>query len=361
MWRNIIKISIVAAVAFGAFKLASFSVNELVIEAQNKKKTLADVIIQKEVAKQLEVVQKQIDEETQKENLVIEEQKVEMKPPIPQKVKEPLKEAVSNEGEEIVEQTTEEKESTDKVQAATEEMTTDASIQVMAQEDPRLTTARQGISEGRPLTKEEVEAISLYLVENYFLDGYTYSEQESDPVRKARKHLANNMEHYVMNSLEPLINSFMDFKDLKKESIQASIEDMKLLQEDFKTQYGGVKAEGPEFEVIYNEINDYFDLSMGTLDTMQEIAGTMDASDPSYNPILALPTFMQQMTKEVLPSVRDVINKGIDLKEETNKIYLEGLEGKKLLTRDEVVELIMNTGMNTEADAGFSISGIMRE
>ncbi|PHV70803.1 hypothetical protein CS063_08525 [Sporanaerobium hydrogeniformans] len=357
MRRNIIKMGIVALVAFGVFKLASFSINELVIETKNKQKTLADLLIQKEVAKQLDIVQKQIDEEVQKENLVIEEEKIEMKPPLPEKPKKALK-------KEVVSETSKKEEQLKQEEKLAEEVQKEQTVAVLAtigkddlgKQDPRIVAVRQSITEGITLTKEQIAGVTAYLIDNYFLDGYIYSEQETDALRKERKILANDMETYVIKSLDPLVNSFMNFKDFKKGAVTDSAQQMNALKVEFNEKYADVKSKGPEFEAIYNHINTYFDTANVALNKMEEIVAPMDASNPSYNPVLALPVFIQQMTKEVLPAVKDVINQGIDLKEKTNVIFLEGVEGRRLLSREEVVELIMSTGMNVEGDIGFSLS-----
>ncbi|MEG0013576.1 MAG: hypothetical protein RR618_02345 [Cellulosilyticaceae bacterium] len=315
MIRNISKVIILAIVSFGSLEIASGTINQLVTEVKAREETITDALIKKQVETAFKEVEKKIEEVAIEENIEIKTEKVEMKPP------EVKKEEVKKE---------EPKEEIATGEGGTEEITT-------SEIEDILEVTEEGVEIAVDITADDIIYIGKYLVENYFLDGNRYYQSETDPIRYERKKLTHEMEVYVISSLSSLINIVMDMNQINEETIGLIIEDATVLSEEFSSKFKEVEMQGEVFAIIYEEVNSYFTEYLGTLKKMKV---SLESIKTAPNPSLVIAIIMKDLNQVIIPGIKSVINTGLDLKNRTNAIYIEGVEGIKLLTSEEVIGII---------------------
>lgn len=316
MIRNIIKLIILVTVSITSLEVAGDTINQLVKQVKEREQTITDAIIKQQVQKTFAEVEKKIEEVAAEEQIEIVTEKVEMKPPVEKEEK--------SQEQTPTEQDTPPTEVTDQQDAATEEV-------------PQVSLEDQIVE--IEITVDDLNYIGHYLVDNYFLDGYKYYTSETDPVLYERKKLTHEMESYVISSLASAFDIVMKMEGLNSETISACLEEATQLATEFKGKFADVGNNGEEFNMIYNEIVEYFDQYTATLGQMKD---SFDAITQAPNQALVLNIIMQDLNQVIIPGIKDVMNKGFELKNTTNAIYIEGLTGVNLLTREDVISIIMN-------------------
>ena len=128
-------------------------------------------------------------------------------------------------------------------------------------------------------------------------------------------------------------------KSLNSATLTPLAENANLLAAQFKETYKDVASQGEEFARIYESVNSFMDTYLDTLNKAEE---TFKMLEETTNKALVLPMLLKSMNQDLLPSVKDVLNEGFALKEQTNKIYIEGLEADFLITPEEVMDIIEN-------------------
>lgn len=317
MIRNISKVIILAIVSFGSLEIASGTINQLVTEVKAREETITDALIKKQVETAFKEVEKKIEEVVKEENIEIKTEKVEMKPPEVKKEEvkkvEPKEEVAIAKGDE-------------------EEITT-------SEIEDMLVATEEGIEIAVDISKDDIAYIGNYLIENYFLDGNKYYQSEVDPIRYERKKLTHEMEVYVISSLSSLIDIVMDMNQINEETIGLIIEDAAALSQEFNEKFKDVGVQGEAFSIIYGEVNTYFTEYLGTLEKMKV---SLESIKTAPNPSLVISIIMKDLNQVIIPGIKSVINTGLDLKNRTNAIYVEGTEAIKLLTSEEVIGIIKN-------------------
>lgn len=318
MSKNIFKAVSLFLITIFSLYISSYFINDYVLEVEAKEKTIADMIVKQQMQAALKEAEEKIEAAKKEENIVIETEKVEMKPPVV--VEKPIKEEVA----ELPEKT--EENIQDTVEESIPEPVEDTNTIIIP-----------GLGEFAELDEKAVEEIGNYLVDNYFLNGFVYAENETDPERKAEKELVRDMETYVVNSLQVMIEILDNIQTLKFDGIDEIRQNVEALSVEFKEKYLTVEEYGPEFAEVYSFINQYFDKSLFAIDKTKEV---FDIVNTSPNPVLAITVVLSSMEKDIMPALKDILNSGFDLKEKTNAIYLEGVEGKALMSKEEVKEII---------------------
>lgn len=326
MIRNLIKLGVLAVVTTTSLNFASRTINEMVIEVHQREKTIADAIIKQQVQEMLKEAEKEIEKVQEETQIEIKKEEVTIKPPLPPK---PKKEKPKEEKIEIVEvaeveEPTPMEENTQIEEAPTEGIATEANLD--------LTTYYT-------LTEEDVTYIGEYLVEHYFLFGYEYYQKEEDPIRYVRKKLASDMEDQVISSIGSSFTLLQDMKNLNSATLRPIAENARVLRERFKEDYKDVGSQGEEFASIYESVKDFMDIY---IEALEKAEGTFKLLEETTNKALVLPMLLKSMNQDLLPSVKDVLNEGFALKEQTNKIYIEGIDASFLITPDAVMEIIEN-------------------
>ena len=65
----------------------------------------------------------------------------------------------------------------------------------------------------------------------------------------------------------------------------------------------------------------------------------------SSNPLLAAVLLASSLEEVIIPEIMAVLEESFDLVETSQDIFLEGTQGTRLLTRDEVTEIIINPAL----------------
>lgn len=329
MIRNLMKVGILGMVTSLSLNAASQTINEMVIQVHNREKTIADTLIKQQVQEVFQEAEKAIEKvevETQK---AIKQEEVVMKPPMPPK---PQKEQEALEVEEVQLEEVEQEQVVESEPIEPREEKQDLEQQVT-------TDAQLDITTYYNLTPEDKVDIGNYLVEHYFLFGYDYYQAETDPIRYARKKLTSDMEDYVITSLAESLDLLSNIQGLKGEQVRPLVEKAILLSQEFRDTYKDVGNEGEEFEAIYKSIEAFMDTYVSTLNKVED---TFKLIEETTNKALVLPMFLKGINQDILPSVKEVLQKGFDLKEQTNKIYIEGIDHDFLMTPEEVMAILEN-------------------
>lgn len=320
MVRNMIKLGVLACISVCSLEIASHYLNAIVIEVEAKEKTIADALIKQQVQESLKEAEQKIEQVVKEENIVIETEEIEMKPSEPPKKIEEVIEVV--EKSEPIEETI------------------DVSEEVIIAEGIDATSSVElDIEEYDALTKEEVLMLGDYLVDNYFLHGYVYYNQEEDPIRRERKKLAHEMEVYVIESISGLLNFSSNLGGISSEELSPILTQTQALAEEFEVIYENVGEEGEVFESIYKDINTYFEMYIQAMTIGIE---SLETIEQTANKALVLPLILKSLNQEIMPAAMEVLDQGFALKEKTNAIYLEGIDTSFLLTKEEVIEIISN-------------------
>lgn len=328
MIRNLMKLGVLAAVTGFSLNFASQTINEMVIAVHKREKTIADAIIKQQVQEMLKEAEKEIEKVQEETKIEIKQEEVAIKPPLPEK---PKKDKPKEEKVEQIEQV--------EVAEVQDEMIIEESEQTEVTVDGAATDANLDMTTYYALTKEDITYIGEYLVDHYFLFGYEYYQAETDPVRYARKKLASDMEDHVIGSIGDSFTLLKDMKSLNSATLTPLAENANLLAAQFKETYKDVASQGEEFARIYESVNSFMDTYLDTLNKAEE---TFKMLEETTNKALVLPMLLKSMNQDLLPSVKDVLNEGFALKEQTNKIYIEGLEADFLITPEEVMDIIEN-------------------
>lgn len=328
MIRNLMKLGVLATVTGFSLNFASQTINEMVIAVHKREKTIADAIIKQQVQEMLKEAEKEIEKVQEETKIEIKQEEVAIKPPLPEK---PKKDKPKEEKVEQIEQV--------EVAEVQDEMIIEESEQTEVMVDGAATDANLDMTTYYALTKEDITYIGEYLVDHYFLFGYEYYQAETDPVRYARKKLASDMEDHVIGSIGESFTLLRNMKSLNSATLTPLAENAHLLAAQFKETYKDVASQGEEFARIYESVNSFMDTYLDTLNKAEE---TFKMLEETTNKALVLPMLLKSMNQDLLPSVKDVLNEGFALKEQTNKIYIEGLEADFLITPEEVMDIIEN-------------------
>lgn len=332
MIRNLVKLSLLGGVILCALNVSSRTINEMVIQVHAREKTIADAIIKQQVQDMFKEAQKEIEKVEEETQIEIKKEEVVMKEPIPKKPKkkEEVKQVV-----EVKEEVTGEsaKDAIEVIKEETvEETPTPETLEVASDAALDITTYSA-------LSEEDMIYIGDYLIEHYFLFGQVYYENETDPLRYERKKLVSDMEDQVIASLNEGLGLIKDFQGLDADKLKPIIENTGILAEAFKQDYKEIVAKREEIENVYNSVNGFFDTYLKALDKAQT---TFTLLEDTTNKALILPMFLKSINQDLLPSIKEVLNQGFSLKEQTNKIYVEGLDASFLITPEEVMVVIEN-------------------
>lgn len=78
------------------------------------------------------------------------------------------------------------------------------------------------------------------------------------------------------------------------------------------------------------------------IETLEKGENVFTVLEQTTNKALILPILMKQINETILPSAKAVLNEGFTLKEKTNTIYIEGIDGSFLITPQDVMEILEN-------------------
>ncbi len=199
------------------------------------------------------------------------------------------------------------------------------------------------------LTAAEQEKVVNFLIDHYFLDGFRYAEAETRPELREKKLLAAEMESSVVQSLNMVMDAVnvSDISAMLNADFGALKTEAESLRNDFAENYRGAGQYGEQFAALYEDSLKYFDRLILALGNVEETARQYSEA---ANPLLALGLLTSGLNNVIIPEIMGVLEQSFDLVETSQEIFLEGTTGTRLLTRDEVRDIITNPALVTETN-----------
>ncbi len=350
---NILKILVIAAVGTASLFAAAKESENYAAETAAKEKSLAEAVMQNQLQAELKKAEEQAAQELNDMGGTLVTTVMETKPPV-QTVTEPLTtetttdtttEATSETTVTFTETTASETLSETETSPADDEIITEFTRGGLLPEDRSGIPVRTMFG----LSRDEQKQVMDFLIEHYFLDGYKYAEAETRPELKEKKLLAAQMESSAVESLNLILGSINggDVSALLTADYGKLKADAEAIREDFKTEYAGAAEYGELYSALYEDSLKYFDRLIEALGKMEETARQYNEA---ANPLLALGLLTSSVNDVLLPEIMAVLEQSFDLVETSQEIFLEGTQGTKLLSRDEVRDIIGNPALAMAVD-----------
>ncbi|MBQ8780751.1 MAG: hypothetical protein IJZ72_03665 [Oscillospiraceae bacterium] len=194
------------------------------------------------------------------------------------------------------------------------------------------------------LTPDEQNRLTRFLIDYYFLDGEVYVKNETRPELKEKKQLANRMEKSAIAALNLVLESInlSNVSSLMTADYGRLKDEITAIRDNFERDYSDSAKHGSEFESLYND-------SLNYLNRLIEAIGRLDRTAKEYaqssNPLLAAVLLANALEDVIIPEILAVLEQSFDLVETSQDIFLEGTQGTRLLSRDEVTEIIINPAL----------------
>lgn len=338
-------LKIIVILVFGAVSLiaASGFAEGYAAEVSAKEQTLAEAVMKSQLEAELKKAEEQAAKELEEQGQTLVTEVLETKPPVT----------------EITTTTVTETETESETTVTETETTTEPATETTAedtQNEEKIITdfTRGGLlpadRTGIPvrtmfgLSESERNKVINYLIDHYFLDGYKYSNEETRPELKEKKRFAAEMESGVvetinmiferinMNDISAILTS--DYGELKENVVE--------IRNEFEEKYSDAASYGDEFGALYEDSLKYFDRLIKALENFED---TSRRYKNATNPLLALGLLTSSLEDVIIPEIMGVLEQSFDLVEASQEIFLEGTQGKQLLTRNEVKDIITNPGL----------------
>lgn len=348
---KLLKIMIILAVGILCTIAAAYSTEGYAAETAAREKTLAEAVMQSRLEEQIKKAEEQARIELEEQGETLVTSVMETKPVV---TEPPETETSETETETETETTLPETETSETETTETSETAVTEAAEEIITEFTRggiLPKDRTGIPIKTMfgLTAAEQEQVVGFLVEHYFLDGYKYAEAETRPELKEKKLLAAEMESSVVQSLNMVMDSVNtgDMTAILSADYGALRKEAQSLRDDFAEKYRDAGQYGEQFAALYEDSLKYFDRQIAALANVEDTARQYSEAS---NPLLALGLLTSGLNDVILPEIMGVLEQSFDLVETSQEIFLEGTQGTKLLTRDEVRDIITNPALVTNTN-----------
>lgn len=191
------------------------------------------------------------------------------------------------------------------------------------------------------LSYDEQKRVANFLIDHYFLDGVVYIENETRPVLKAKKQLANDMESSAIRALNLILGSIntTDITSIMTADYDSLSKEINLICDNFREDYKDAYKNGEEFGRLYDECILLLGRIITAVDRLKVVS---DEYKATTNVVLSALILTSAVEDVIIPEIMAVLEQSFNLVEITQEIYLEGTTGTKLLSRDEVREIIEN-------------------
>lgn len=348
---KLLKILIILAVGILCTAAAAYSTEGYAAETAAREKTLAEAVMQSRLEEQLKKAEEQARLELEEQGETLVTSVMETKPIVTEPPETETSETEPSETETETTPDTETETLPPETENSEEETSTSDEIITDYTRGGILPADRSGIPIKTMfgLTAAEQEQVVNFLIDHYFLDGFRYAEAETRPELREKKLLAAEMESSVVQSL----NMIMDAVNVSDVSAMLSTDfgalkaEAETLRNDFAEKYRGAGQYGEQFAALYEDSLKYFDrliLALGNVDD------TARQYSEAANPLLALGLLTSSLNDVIIPEIMGVLEQSFDLVETSQEIFLEGTTGTRLLTRDEVRDIITNPALVTETN-----------
>lgn len=343
---KILKIFIITAVGIVSMILASHFTADYAAEISAKDKTLAEAIVQGQLSAEIQKAEEQAAEQlgdvlvTEDMHLKTEETQSETGFDLPETETVSLTTIATVTYETTTVWTTKkpaQSTSHEQKEPAEEEIVTEFTRGDILPKD------RTGIPMKTMfgLSADEQQRVTKFLIEHYFLNGDVYVQAENRPALKEKKRLANDMERGVIRSLNMVLDgiNLADMTSLMSADYGGMSLQAAEIRDEFEKEYKNASAYGEEFGAMYEDSLAYFNRLVKALERLEGVAQEYAATT---NPLLAVGLLASALEDVVIPEILAVLEQSFDLVETSQEIFLEGTQGTKLLTRDEVKDIIIN-------------------
>lgn len=343
---NILKILAITAVGTASLFAAVKESESYAAQAAAKEKTLAEAVMQNQLQEELKKAEEQARKELEEQGEALVTTVMETKPPVMETTAETTTETTTETTVTTTETTAPETETAETETSPAEEIITEFTRGGLLPEDRSGIPIRTMFG----LSKDEQEQVINFLIDHYFLDGFKYAEAESRPELKEKKLLAAQMENSAVESLNLILGSVSggDISAILTADYGKLKADAEAIRDDFKTKYVGAAEYGELYFALYEDSLKYFDRLIQALEKMEDTARQYNEA---ANPLLALGLLTSSVNDVIIPEIMAVLEQSFDLVETSQEIFLEGTQGTKLLSRDEVRDIIENPALAFAVDS----------
>lgn len=344
---NILKISVIAAVGAASLFAAAKESESYAAQAAAKEKTLAEAVMQNQLRTELKKAEEQARKELEEQGEALVTTVMETKPPVTETAAETTAETTTETTTETTSETTVTTAETTAPETVTETETSPADeIITEFTRGGLLPEDRSGIPLRTMfgLSEDEQKQVVDFLTEHYFLDGFKYAEEETRPELKEKKLLAAQMESSAVESLNLVLGGINggDVSALLTADYGSIKADAESIRDEFAEKYADAEKYGEQYAALYEDSLKYFDRLIEALGKSEDTARQYNEA---ANPLLALGLLTSSVNDVLMPEMMAVLEESFDLVETSQEIFLEGTQGTKLLSRDEVRDIIENPGL----------------
>jgi len=194
------------------------------------------------------------------------------------------------------------------------------------------------------LTADEQLRFTNYLVEHYFLNGDIYVENETRPALREKKAVANEMEKSAIAALNLVMESInlSDITSIMTADYGYIGGEIKTIRDSFKEKYKNAAEYGEQYKKLYDESLLFLDRLIVAVEKLEKSSREYSQST---NAFLAGIVLARTVEEVIIPEIMAVLEQSFGLVEITQEIFLEGTQGTKLLSRDEVSDIITNPAL----------------
>lgn len=328
-------LKIIAILLVGALSLSAavYLTRSYVTEAAQREKSLAEALLQNQIKQEIQNAEDKAKEELG-EALVTTV--VTTRPPEPVIVPATEEAPETEQVIETIEATAEPEETSEPKEEIVTEFTRGGILPTDRTNIPTRTMLG--------LTSAELNRVTDFLIEHYFLDGRVYVAAETRPQLTAKKQLAYDMEQGAIKALNMIYGSIdmSDISSVMRVDYDGLRREIMILRDEFKKEYRDSRAYGKEFGELYEGCLAYYERLIQAMSRLDTVAKEYSSST---NPILAAALLMSKVEEVIIPEVMAVLESSFDLIEASHEIFLEGTQGTKLLTRQEVTDIIVNPAL----------------
>lgn len=335
IWKIIIILVVGALSLFAAVHFTADHVREAV----SKEKTLAEAILQNQLKAEIEKAEQQAKEELG-EALVTTV--VTTRPPVTTTT------AATTQTEPVIATEEPTEEPPDTIETVEETADTEEPEEMITEftRGGILPIDRTGIPTRSmfALTEAEMMRVADFLIEHYFLDGNIYVACETRPALKEKKQLAHSMESGAIQAVNMIYGSvdLSDIKSIMYVDYAGLGKEFEQLRDEFIAEYKGVEKYGEEFGRLYDGCVEYYGRLILAMSRMDDVAAEYRNST---NAVLAAALMMMRLDDVIIPEIMAVLEGSFGLIEASQDIFLEGTQGTRLLTRQEVTDIIVNPAL----------------
>ncbi len=194
------------------------------------------------------------------------------------------------------------------------------------------------------ISADEQKRVARFLIDHYFLDGVIYIEKETNPILKERKQLANDMESSAIHALNLILGSIntTDITSIMTADYDSLSKELVSTRDNFKEKYKDAYKNGEEFGRLYDECLLLLGRIVSAVDRLKVVS---DEYKATTNVVLSAILLASAIDEVIIPEIMNVLEQSFGVVEITQEIYLQGTQGTKLLSRDEVRDIVENPAL----------------